>query len=248
MLLALFCLLLAAPAIGQTRSNVVVDFAKGLSVLTDTSLGVPSPTFDGNSFNQAGAPICAPPVSQSRAFRATTESPTSIIGPPKPPPATKGPRLVISHRRASFPSFALFAEKLGQAVIVVNYGTNFDGDGGGEPVEAAAWVAYANGDPPTPNRLGKTPPARIGIPSAIGPMRGQAPLRSTMASTSSASSIPCPSDSSSGRSATRSTTMATTAAITSAIPISMDPRPPRSRTSASSRAMPSSRPPPMRRI
>lgn len=33
-----------------------------------------------------------------------------------------------------------------QAMITVNYGSNLAGDGPGEPKEAAAWVAYANGD------------------------------------------------------------------------------------------------------
>ena len=33
------------------------------------------------------------------------------------------------------------------AMITVNYGSNLQGEGPGEPKEAAAWVAYANGDP-----------------------------------------------------------------------------------------------------
>lgn len=53
-----------------------------------------------------------------------------------------------------FGHFALFAEQLGQPVIVVNYGTNYDGSGGGEPAEAAAWVAYANGDAGNMQELG----------------------------------------------------------------------------------------------
>ena len=32
-------------------------------------------------------------------------------------------------------------------MITVNYGSNLTSDGPGEPKEAAAWVAYANGDP-----------------------------------------------------------------------------------------------------
>jgi hypothetical protein len=40
------------------------------------------------------------------------------------------------------------------AIITVNYGTNLDGDGPGEPKEAAAWVAYANGDPEDTNEIG----------------------------------------------------------------------------------------------
>jgi hypothetical protein len=45
-----------------------------------------------------------------------------------------------------FGAFLTFMEKVGaNALITVNYGMNSLGTGGGEPKEAAAWVAYANG-------------------------------------------------------------------------------------------------------
>ena len=45
-----------------------------------------------------------------------------------------------------FGAFLTFMEKVGaSALITVNYGMNSLGNGGGEPKEAAAWVAYANG-------------------------------------------------------------------------------------------------------
>jgi hypothetical protein len=47
------------------------------------------------------------------------------------------------------------ADKTGTAIVLVNYGTNEAGTGGGEPAEAAAWVAYANGDPSNTLALGK---------------------------------------------------------------------------------------------
>jgi hypothetical protein len=40
------------------------------------------------------------------------------------------------------------------AMITVNYGSNGAGTGPGEPDEAAAWVAYANGDPSNQARIG----------------------------------------------------------------------------------------------
>ncbi len=43
----------------------------------------------------------------------------------------------------------------GTAVITVNYGSNLAGTGGGEPAEAAAWVAYSNGDPADSKVIGK---------------------------------------------------------------------------------------------
>jgi hypothetical protein len=39
-------------------------------------------------------------------------------------------------------------------MITVNYGSNLQGSGPGEPAEAAAWVAYANGDPDDAKEIG----------------------------------------------------------------------------------------------
>ena len=44
---------------------------------------------------------------------------------------------------------------MGTAIVSVNYGTNADGTGPGEPAEAAAWVAYANGSPSNTQAIGK---------------------------------------------------------------------------------------------
>jgi hypothetical protein len=55
-----------------------------------------------------------------------------------------------------FGSFVRLVDRLGgTAVITVNYGTNLAGTGPGEPLEAAAWVAYANGKPDDQRPLGK---------------------------------------------------------------------------------------------
>jgi len=48
-----------------------------------------------------------------------------------------------------------FLDKLGTAIITVDYGSNAAGTGGGEPAEAAAWVAYANGNPNDAKVIGK---------------------------------------------------------------------------------------------
>lgn len=54
-----------------------------------------------------------------------------------------------------FGHFALLLDQFGTTTITVNYGSNQDGTGGGEPLEAAAWVAYANGNPSDTKVLGK---------------------------------------------------------------------------------------------
>jgi hypothetical protein len=57
--------------------------------------------------------------------------------------------------RDNFGHFVALIDRVGTAVITVNYGSNQDGTGGGEPAEAAAWVAYANGDPSNTKAIGK---------------------------------------------------------------------------------------------
>ena len=46
-------------------------------------------------------------------------------------------------------------DQLGTGLITVNYGSNLDGSGGGEPLEAAAWVAYVNGKTSNMLAIGK---------------------------------------------------------------------------------------------
>lgn len=54
-----------------------------------------------------------------------------------------------------FGHFVSLIDHVGTTVITVNYGSNQEGTGGGEPAEAAAWVAYANGSPTDTNLIGK---------------------------------------------------------------------------------------------
>jgi alpha-L-arabinofuranosidase len=54
-----------------------------------------------------------------------------------------------------FGHIVALADHLGTLVITVNYGSNQEGTGGGEPAEAAAWVAYANGSPTDSKAIGK---------------------------------------------------------------------------------------------
>ena len=56
---------------------------------------------------------------------------------------------------SDFGSFVGLIERVGTAVMItVNYGSNLQGTGPGEPKEAAAWVAYANGDPGDTREIG----------------------------------------------------------------------------------------------
>jgi hypothetical protein len=56
---------------------------------------------------------------------------------------------------SDFGSFVSVIESFGgTAMITVNYGSNLAGDGPGDPEEAAAWVAYANGLPEDEHPIG----------------------------------------------------------------------------------------------
>jgi hypothetical protein len=180
----LFCifslgLMAGLPIFSQSRASVSIDLGNAVNILTETSLSVPAPTFDANSFNLAGVPyLRAAGVTTARfpgnhgvadLYHWSTRTTTKY----------KGAETGYVAPESNFGNFAQFAEKLGQAFIVVNYGANFDGTGGGEPTEAAAWVAYANGYASDTRALGKDSTGEdwhtVGYWAAL---RGQEPLQS----------------------------------------------------------------------
>ena len=62
------------------------------------------------------------------------------------PASGAGSNVIYINTDTYFGNFLLFMEKVGaSALITVNYGMNSTENGPGEPKEAAAWVAYANG-------------------------------------------------------------------------------------------------------
>ena len=75
----------------------------------------------------------------------STYKPTQGVGPSFPPYAANN----------DFGHFVGLLDQFGTTVLTVNYGSNLDGTGGGTPQEAAAWVAYAMGDPANSLVIGK---------------------------------------------------------------------------------------------
>ncbi|HEY3768298.1 MAG TPA: hypothetical protein VGN44_06465 [Candidatus Angelobacter sp.] len=70
--------------------------------------------------------------------------------------ATDPPQYGYLGPNTDFGHFLQLVEAIqGTAIITVNYGSNLAGTGGGEPAEAAAWVAYANGSPADQKVIGK---------------------------------------------------------------------------------------------
>jgi hypothetical protein len=70
--------------------------------------------------------------------------------------AEEPPRFGYYNPENHFGNFVKLLDQVpATAIITVNYGSNLAGTGGGEPAEAAAWVAYANGDPSDTRVIGK---------------------------------------------------------------------------------------------
>jgi hypothetical protein len=165
------------PAYAQNRANVVVDLGKTVNMLTDTSLGLPAISFDANSYNEAGAMYLRAAGISALRFPGDHTVADLYHWSSRKASAYGGANAPYHPPESNFASFALLAEELGQGVVVVNYGTNQNGTGGGEPAEAAALVAYANGTAGDARDLGKDSAGvdwhTVGYWAAL---RGQAPL------------------------------------------------------------------------
>ena len=150
-------ILLPAAALGQTKVKVSVDTGKILNPLTSRSLGVGLDGYDGNAANAqivqllhyAGVQTLRYPGNGGLSGIYHFTLPSGVINPYK---EGKAPYFAPSN---DFAALAAFFDAFGSAIVSVDYGSNLDGSGGGEAAEAAAWVAYANGDPASTQAIGK---------------------------------------------------------------------------------------------
>ena len=135
--------------------NVAIDLSKTVNILTDASIGVPAVMFNADAFNPAGVPYLRAAGVTSTRYPGNHGAADLYHWSTKAATPYKSATAAYFAPESNFANFAQVAEKLGTAVIVVNYGSNIDGNRGGEPAEAAAWVAYANGDPSDARLIGK---------------------------------------------------------------------------------------------
>jgi hypothetical protein len=151
-LLALACFgFFAASALGQM--NVTVDASKPINILTSSSIGVYTRLDDGDlltpetlaTLRAGGLTTLTYPTgwsSTANAYHWSTNQLSAKMGNEKDYPK------IYTNPANDFGHFALALSKYGMSAIIhVNYGSNAKGTGGGEPEEAAAWVAYANALP-----------------------------------------------------------------------------------------------------
>jgi hypothetical protein len=152
----LFC---GNSGLAQVKVSVTVDETKTVNVLTRATIGANAQITDGNWMNPqvfsllrvSGITAIRYPNGgdgQADLYHWSTNRGVKW-GNSIPPKVASYPS------NNDFGHFGLFADQLGTAMMTVNYGSNMAGTGGGEPQEAAAWVAYANGDPASTAVIGK---------------------------------------------------------------------------------------------
>ena len=149
-------LLAAGPAHAQLKTKVAVEPSQAKAVLYTTSIGAAADRWDANAFDAATVQLLRDAGITNLRFPgnggidALYHWSTGAITNPY-----TNDRAPAFPREKQFPALAPVIDTLGSAVVSVNYGSNLDGSGGGEPAEAAAWVAYANGSPSNTQAIGK---------------------------------------------------------------------------------------------
>lgn len=153
-------LLLAAAAVAQQPLAVKVDTAKTLNPLTRQAVSVYTQLGDADLLSPQTLGLLRTGGFSSMLYPAGWESlsdsyhwSTNTLTPH--PGNADTPKKPYAVPASDFGHLVLAINKTGiSPVIQVNYGSNAKGTGGGEPNEAAAWVAYANGDPSSSQAIG----------------------------------------------------------------------------------------------
>jgi hypothetical protein len=158
----LFSLLLALLLVGtardfaQNKASVQVDLSKPRAMFFATSIGTAAEAYDGSVYSPATWQLLQDGGFTNLRYPgnggidALYHFSTGAIS--NPYANDKAPDFGAEKK---FPAALPNLEQLGTALVTVNYGSNLDGSGGGEPAEAAAWVAYANGKTDNSQAIGK---------------------------------------------------------------------------------------------
>jgi hypothetical protein len=146
----------ALPVYAQLKSKVTVDTSQSKAVLYTTSIGIAADRWETNAYDATTLQLLQDAGFTNLRFPGNNGidalyhwSNGTITNPYTDDRAPAFPK------EKQFPAVVPVIDKLGTAIVSVNYGTNLDGSGGGEPAEAAAWVAYANGSPTNTQAIGK---------------------------------------------------------------------------------------------
>ena len=154
--LSLALLFLVPSASAQTKTKVTVDLSQPKAMVYTTSIGVVAERWDKVAYDADTMKLLQDAGITNMRFPggggidALYHWSTGTITNPY-----TDDRAPAFPKERMFPATVPIIDQLGSALVTVNYGTNLDGSGGGEPAEAAAWVAYANGDPSNTQAIGK---------------------------------------------------------------------------------------------
>lgn len=144
------------PLHAQLKTKVEVETAKPKAALYTTSMGATADRWDAKAYDPEtvkllqDAGITLLRVPGNGGVDALYHFSTGAITNPY-----TNDRLFAFPDNEKFPAVVPVIDQLGTALVSVNYGSNLDGSGGGEPAEAAAWVAYANGKASSTQAIGK---------------------------------------------------------------------------------------------
>ena len=140
----------------QLKTKVTIDATQSKAVVYTTSFGIVAERWDKVAYDDATMKLLHEAGITNMRFPggggvdALYHWSTGTITNPY-----TNDRAPAFPKERMFPAMVPIIDQLGSALVTVNYGSNADGTGGGEPVEAAAWVAYANGNPSSTQALGK---------------------------------------------------------------------------------------------
>jgi hypothetical protein len=157
-----FSVFLVATAAAQGVINVTVDPGKPLNPLTSQLVGAWADLGDGDLTDPKFDAMLKSAGVSSLTYPTTAWTDLADIyhwsNNQLTPNAGNADdiRKPYIQGKNDFAAMAIALAKYGIVPIVhVNYGSNLKGTGGGEPMEAAAWVAYANGSPSDTRAIGK---------------------------------------------------------------------------------------------
>ncbi len=146
----------SAPLCAQLKTTVHVETAKTGPLVYTTSLGVAGDRWDAKAFDAATVKLMKDVGITSLRFPGNNGIAAlyhwSTGGITNPYTNDRAPAFANERK---FPAMVPVIDDLGTALVSTNYGSNLDGSGGGEPAEAAAWVAYANGKTDSKQVIGK---------------------------------------------------------------------------------------------
>jgi hypothetical protein len=154
--LLLLLTLASSPLSAQTKVEVSVDTTQTRALVYTTTFGVVAERWDKVAYDADTMKLLQDAGITNMRFPGGGGidalyhwSTGTIVNP------YTNDRAPAFPKERMFPAMVPIIDQLGSALITVNYGTNADATGGGEPAEAAAWVAYANGDPSNTQPIGK---------------------------------------------------------------------------------------------